>query len=439
MPPLVPNFLNWSELGPKAQKEALSRPSQRRDQSVIDTVAKIFDDLEREGLAGLNRWASRLDRHPYQRLDLDDSAVNKARSNLSYEALNSLELAHHNIKAFHEAELPMIGPVLSPISGLKLQRHFRPIQTAGLYIPGGSAPLFSTLMMSALPALIAGVPNRVAITPPDQSGSLPAIMIAAAGLCGLKTIHKVGGAHGIAALALGLLGAPPANKLFGPGNRYVTEAKRCASERYGIGIDLPAGPSELMVVCDNGADLDLVVADLLSQAEHDPDAQVIALLIGNCDEKAFIKSLNDQIISLPRREIASASLGQARFLRLETYDQAMDLINLYGPEHLSLQIKSPNHWIEHVHSAGTIFVGELSAETFGDYVNGPSHVLPTDGAARCYDGLRITSFFKSFVTQEVNEPALMRLAPSAASLARLEGLEAHARAADYRLNRKSNL
>jgi len=435
---MLPTFLTWSNLDPKAQKIALSRPAQRRDPSVIETVARIFDDLESGGISALNKWAIRLDHHAFRTIRLDQISVDKARGQLSAEALSALDLACHNIKSFHEFEKPVQANHFSPLDGLILKRHYRPIQTAGLYVPGGSAPLFSTLMMSALPALIAGVSNRVAITPPDRDGNVPPIMIAAAHLSGLDELHLVGGAHGIGALALGLLGAPAANKLYGPGNRFVTEAKRLASERYhGVGIDLPAGPSELMVVYDQNANIQLVAADLLSQAEHDPDAQVIALMIGGGADTDLLNALTEQLQSLPRRDIALASLAQARFLGLDNRDQATALINQYGPEHLSLQVKNPQDWIADIQCAGTVFVGDLSAETFGDYVNGPSHVLPTDGAARAYDGLRITSFFTSFVTQDITPIALKTLGPAAACLARLEGLEAHARAADYRIQLKN--
>ncbi len=425
----------WNSLDSAARKAALSRPENRRDTVVLERVRGIFDDIEARGMDGLRDWAIKLDGHAPVQIALDAATVDAARAQLTAEDLAAMELAVDNVRAFQKAELPGDGPVIAPKPGLSLQRLYRPITTAGLYVPGGLAPLFSTLIMTAVPASVAGVPNRVCVTPPARDGSIHPMMIAAGAASGLDAIWKVGGAHGIAALALGVLdGVPPADKIFGPGNKYVAEAKRYATERVsGLAIDMPAGPSELLVIADDTANVKLVAADLLSQAEHDADAQVILVALSVGIAERIASEVEVQVARLPRAEIARASLQQARVFIVSDIPEAAEVSNLYGPEHLAIQVADVDAVVPLLTAAGTIFAGTYAAETFGDYAAGPSHVLPTDGAARAWDGITVRSFLTSFVVQKATREGAAAIAPAAARLARLEGLEAHALAADFRL------
>jgi histidinol dehydrogenase len=425
----------WKDLSASERRIALARPENRRDPAVLARVHEIFDDIEARGFAGLTDWAVKLDGHAPAQVRLDAKTVDAARAQLSADDLAAMELAVENVRSFQKAELPGDGPVIAPKPGLSLQRVYRPITTAGLYAPGGTAPLFSTLIMTAVPALVAGVPNRVCITPPAKDGSIHPMMIAAGAASGLEAVWRVGGAHGVAALALGVLeGVPAADKIYGPGNKYVAEAKRYATERVsGLAIDMPAGPSELLCIADDTAHVKLVAADLLSQAEHDPDAQVILVATSRAVAEAIEAEVMLQVERLPRAQIAKASLDQARAFIVSSPEEAAEVSNLYGPEHLALQVADVDALIPRLTAAGTIFAGTYAAETFGDYAAGPSHVLPTDGAAKAYDGITVRSYLTSFVVQKATRDGAAAIAPAAARLARLEGLEAHALAADFRL------
>jgi histidinol dehydrogenase len=425
----------WKDLSPAERVTALARPENRRDPAVAARVKTIFDDIEARGFEGLCDWAIKLDGHAPDAVRLDGKTVDAARARLTADDLAAMELAVENVRAFQQAELPDDGPVIAPKPGLSLQRVYRPLNTAGLYAPGGTAPLFSTLIMTAVPALVAGVKNRVCITPPARDGSIHPMMIAAGAASGLDQVWRVGGAHGIAALALGVLeGIPAADKIFGPGNKYVAEAKRYATERVsGLAIDMPAGPSELLVIADDSANAKLVAADLLSQAEHDADAQVILVALSHAIAEKIAAEVAAQVERLPRAAIAKASLDQARLFVVSSIAEAAEVSNLYGPEHLAIQIRDLDAIIPQLTAAGTIFAGTYAAETFGDYAAGPSHVLPTDGAAKAWDGITVRSFLTSFVVQRATRDGAAAIAPAAARLARLEGLEAHALAADFRL------
>ena len=314
---------------------------------------------------------------------------------------------------------------------------WRPIRAAGLYVPGGSAPLFSSLLMQAIPAKVAGVPVRVAVTPPSRDGSVHPAMILAANEAGLDALWLLGGAQAIAAMTYGVTLAdgdiPAVDKLFGPGNAYVAEAKKQASAvPGGLAVDMPAGPSELLVIADRTADPELVAADLLSQAEHDADAQVLLV----CDDArtldAVAEAVAAQLDDLPRADIARASLAEARLIRVRDLAEACAVSNQYGPEHLSLQVHDAEATVARISAAGAVFVGTFAAETLGDYAAGPSHVLPTDGGARTLGGITTASFMTTMSVQTVTPDGAAALGPIAARLARLEGLEAHARAADMR-------
>lgn len=422
---------DWSALSDVEKQAVLARPEHRASADVGETVRRLFDEVANEGEAALTRWATKLDGVAPYVLELSDDVVARARATFAAEDLAAMDFAVDQVRFYHEATKPKPLAVQS-LPGVTSRRVWRPIETCGLYVPGGSAPLVSTLIMLAEPARVAGVPNRIAVTPPGKDGKPNPAIIVGAAACGLDWLYVIGGAQAIAALALGVF-TPRAQKIFGPGNAYVAEAKRYAAGlSNGPAIDLPAGPSELLVIADASADAAFVAADLLSQAEHDADAQV--LLVSPSDEQiaAVSAEVQRQLETLPRREIASRALESARAVRVRDLAEAAEVSNAYAPEHLSLQVRDANALAERIANAGAVFLGAYSAETLGDYVVGPSHVLPTDGAAKAFAGVSVASFMKSFVIQDVSATGLSSLAGPAARLARLEGLEAHARAADVR-------
>ncbi len=424
--------LHWTSASATARVVALARPPRGRDGAVAARVAEIFADVEARGTVAVAEWAVRLDGFAPRAVTIDAAAVTAARASVSDEDADALGFAADAVRRYHEATRPRDSAPFETIPGASVTRVWRPIETAGLYVPGGTAPLFSTLLMLAVPAAVAGVRNRVAITPPAKDGGAHPMMVLAAHRAGLDTLWLLGGAHGIAALALGA-GVPRATKIFGPGNVWVTEAKRQAADRAGgPAIDMPAGPSELMVVADGGADPRVVAADLLSQAEHDADAQVVLVALGAGVADAVMAEVAAQVALLPRAETARAALASSRVLVVAGVDEALDIINAYAPEHLSMNCSGADALVARIRSAGTVFVGPHTAETFGDYLSGPSHVLPTDGAARAWSGVSVASFMTSFAVQTATREGAARLAPMAARLARAEGLEAHARAADLR-------
>ncbi|MDQ7814054.1 histidinol dehydrogenase, partial [Brevundimonas sp.] len=349
----------------------------------------------------------------------------------------ALRIAADNVRVFHQATRPEDSPWIETTPGVRSRLVWRPISAAGLYVPGGTAPLFSSLLMQAIPAAVAGVRQRIVVTPPAKDGGVHPAMIYAAAEAGLDALWLIGGAQAIAALTFGAAfddgEIEPVDKLFGPGNAFVAEAKKQAAARPGgPAVDMPAGPSELLVIADRDADPEIAAADLLSQAEHDADAQVILVSESRANIDAILAELERQLQTLPRADIARASLAAARAIRVRDTAEACEVANLYGPEHLALQTVDAEALVERIAAAGAIFVGAFAAETLGDYAAGPSHVLPTDGGARTLGGVTTASFMTSMSVQSVSETGARALAPVAASLARLEGLEAHARAADLR-------
>jgi histidinol dehydrogenase len=422
----------WGDMSAAERARVLARPDQRAAPEIVTFVRQVFEEVGADGEGALRRWSQKLDRFEPALIELSSAVVDGARSKLERGDIEAIEFALDQVRFYHEATKPK-RQVIEPFPGVRVRQQWRPIATCGLYVPAGSAPLISTLIMLAEPARVAGVRERVVVTPPGADGAPHPAMIVAAAASGLDQLWVIGGAQAIAALALGVW-TPKASKIFGPGNAYVAEAKRfAASLPNGPAIDLPAGPSELMVIADRGANAAFVAADLLSQAEHDADAQVI--IVSTSDE--LIADVDAEIVrqvtGLPRESIARRSLEQARVISVKSLGEAVDVANLYAPEHLSIQIANPDEILADIENAGAVFVGGCSAETFGDYVAGPSHVLPTDAAAKAYNGVTVASFMKSFTVQEIAEAGAARLAGPAARLARLEGLEAHARAADIRV------
>jgi histidinol dehydrogenase len=423
--------LLWKDLSAAARQAALARPKQRNDDALQATVRSIVDEV-RLGWRGLVDVAVRIDGEAPSAVDVQPLAA-QARRRLPADQVDALEFAAAQIRSFHEASFPS-DFAMETAPGLMVRKTWRAIERVGIYVPGGKTPLFSSLMMLAIPARAAGVREIVTVTPPCPSGGLDDLIALAGELSGIERIWTVGGAQAIAALAFGAGDIPAVDKICGPGNAWVAEAKRLVSSfAGGPAIDMPAGPSELMVIADADADPRLVAADLLSQAEHDPAAQVLLLALSAELADAVYAEVYTRLANLPRRAIAAASLRNGRIIEVADLSEAVDVANLYAPEHLSLAVASPDEVLANIRNAGAVFAGSLAAETFGDYLAGSSHVLPTDGAARAWGGVSIYTFLKAMSVQTVTAAAARRIAGPAALLARMEGLEAHAQAADARL------
>ena len=424
-------ILDWSALGASARAEALARPAQRSDTALQAEVRAIVEDVRGRGWEGLCAQALRLDGAAPRRVPVAPVAA-EARRALAAESVRAIELAARNIAAFHAGSLPAEHRV-ETMPGLVVRKLWRPIDRVGLYIPGGGTPLFSTLLMLAIPARAAGVGELVAVTPPRMDGALDPVVALAAELCGIEAIWTVGGAQAVAALGLGAGDIKRVDKICGPGNAWVAEAKTyLASLPGGPAIDMPAGPSELMVIADDTADPVAIAADLLGQAEHDAWAQVLLVTPSPRLARAVEAEVRGQVERLPRKAIAEQSLAHARIIVAAGLEEAVEIANAYAPEHLSLAVADSETLLARVRNAGAVFAGPLAAETFGDYLAGSSHVLPTDGAARAWSGVSVHTFLKAMSVQTVTPEAARRIAAPAAALARLEGLEAHARAAEIR-------
>ena len=414
---------DWSAVA--SRDAALARPHGRDDAAMLDMVSAIVGDVRARGWEGLVDQARRIDKAEPVLLEVAPFA-REARELLPSPALAAIALAIRNIETFHRQTLPRDTEVIT-YPGLSVAKQWRALDRVGIYVPGGKTPLFSTLLMLAIPARVAGVGELVIVTPPRAEGGLDPAIAHAADLFGIESIWTIGGAQAIAALAFGAGPIPAVDRICGPGNRWVSAAKSLvASLPGGPGIDLPAGPSELLIIADDSAEPATVAADLLSQAEHDPDAQVILVSPSPqlLDQVAF--TFDSQAVAI------GAAFAPARFILCASLDEAVAIANAYGPEHLTLACEAAEALIPVIRNAGAIFVGHHAAESFGDYLAGSSHVLPTDGAARFTGGVSTLTFMKAISVQRVSKRAAAELAAPAAALARLEGLEAHARAAEAR-------
>jgi len=424
----------WNSLDERGRCQVLARPEQRSDPGLKAAVEAIVSEVRERGWDGLCAASRRIDGCEPRLIEVAGAAA-EARRTLGPDQLDAIRLAATNIRTFHEASRPA-DLAVETAPGLLVRKLWRPIDRIGLYVPGGATPLFSTLLMLAIPARAAGVREIGTVTPPSGDGSLPPVVAIAAELCGIEAIWTVGGAQAVAALAFGAGAIPKVDKICGPGNAWVAEAKRLvAGMAGGPAIDMPAGPSELMVIADESADPGRVAADLLSQAEHDSAAQVLLATPSRAFARRAAAEIEAQVARLPRAAIARASLEQARVVLTQDLAEAVEIANLYAPEHLSLAVADADALVPQVRNAGAVFAGGAAAETFGDYLAGSSHVLPTDGAARAWSGVGVHSFLKAMTVQSVTAEAARRIAAPAALLARLEGLEAHALAADARLER----
>jgi len=425
-------IVNWNELTLCKQEEVLRRPNSD-NRLVQDKVRKIIETIATDGDAAIMEYSRRFDAVAASRLQVDPARLQTCWQQLAPVEQDYMRRAYDNIKAFHKAQLPKsIRIEIEP--GLIVERISRAVDCVGIYVPGGNAPLFSSLLMAAIPAKLAGVRKIIIASPPDEEGEVATIILAAAFLCGIDEVYCMGGAQAIAAMGLGTQSVPRADKLVGPGNQWVNAAKAQISQLpEGPAIDLPAGPSEVMVLADTSAKPAWVAADLLSQAEHDPIAQVILLSDSEQTLKDVEMAVKVQLQELPRKKIAAQSLQSARLILVQNTAQMLDIVNRYAPEHLIIQTENPRKMLAGIRNAGSIFVGPYTPEALGDYASGTNHVLPTAGAARSYSGLGTQSFVKFITVQEASKPALESLGPVVRKLAQMETLEAHARAISIRL------
>lgn len=408
---------------------ALCERNAPSDEQVMESVRAIVETVRKEGDQALRRFAHDFDCATITDIELTDDERTLLAAQISAEVQQAIQHALHNIQAFHKAQKPMMVEVETQ-PGVHCVQKAVPIQRVGLYIPGGRAPLFSTVLMLAAPAVIAGCKEIVLCTPQGADGHIAPEIIYAANICGIHHIYRVGGAQAIAAMAYGTESIPCVDKIFGPGNRYVTHAKQLVSTH--TAIDMPAGPSEVLVMADQTAHPDYVAADMLSQAEHGPDSQAILVCNSMTLAQQVAAEVERQTALLPRRELVEQSLSHSRIIVLPTRQEMLQFSNAYAPEHLILSVENPWQMAEGVTAAGSVFVGNYSPESAGDYASGTNHTLPTSGWARSYSGVNIDSFMRKITFQELTQEGLQALAPTIVTMAEAEGLHAHAQAVRVR-------
>ena len=423
----------WQDLTPSEQDALLRRPALATDARLRCEVADILSQVRSDGDAALIRLTRELDGVDVSDLLVSPSEFEEAESTLRPEERSAIRMAAANISAFHRAQLPRPLSV-ETTPGVVCERLIRPVASVGLYVPAGSAPLPSTALMLGVPASLARCPTRVLCSPPRRDGRVDPAVLYAASVCGISTVVRAGGAQAIGAMAYGTETVPRVDKLFGPGNAWVTEAKeQVSADPLGAARDLPAGPSEVLVIADDKAEPAFVAADLLSQAEHGIDSQVILLTPSEPLLNRVLSEIESQTRQLSRREIVRQSLAHSRAVLVRNLPTAIEVSNRYAPEHLIMQIEHPRRILDQVVAAGSVFLGPWAPETVGDYCSGTNHVLPTYGFARAYSGLGVTDFLRSMTVQTLTEDGLRAVGPIAEQLAALEGLDAHGKAVRKRL------
>jgi histidinol dehydrogenase len=426
--------LDWTTATPEERRAALARPAMESRAEVQADVAAIVADVRSAGDAAVGRYTRKFGGAVPDHLRVTTAEFREARSLLSGEQIAALERAVANVTRFHEAQRSQPLRV-ETMPGVVCERITRPIASVGLYVPAGSAPLPSTAIMLAVPARVAGCPSRAIASSPDAAGKVHAAVLVAADLCGIDTVYKMGGAQAIAALAFGTESVRKVDKIFGPGSAWVTAAKQfVAADPAGAAIDLPAGPSEVLVIADDSANPSFVAADLLAQAEHDIIAQVILVTTSGQLARAVAQETQSQARKLTRQRIVDESMAHSRAILVSDLDVAMAVSNTYAPEHLIIQTRDPRALLSKVESAGSVFVGAWSPESMGDYCSGTNHVLPTFGFARSYSGVSLQDFQKRITVQELSASGLRSLGPTAITLSNLEGLDAHGNAVKVRLD-----
>ena len=425
---ILPEKENWNEL--------CRRPEIPRN-DLTDVVIGILKSVKSEADEAIYSYSEKFDRIPPGDLKVSSDEIRKSVEQIPQELKNAINIAKKNIENFHSAQL-ITEPVIETFKGVRCWRKSVAIEKVGLYIPGGSAPLFSTLLMLGIPAKIAGCKEIIICTPPGKDRNISPLILYTAQLIGISEIFKVGGAQAIAAMAYGTQSIPKVFKIFGPGNQYVTKAKELV-QQDGIAIDMPAGPSEVLVISDKKANPEFIAADLLSQAEHGPDSQVI-MLTDNQELLDRVKSeVNKQVEYLPRKDIALKALENSKLIMLQTINSCVDFSNLYAPEHLIINVADANSVANNIKNAGSVFLGVFSCESAGDYASGTNHTLPTNGFARNYSGVSVDSFLKKITFQEISSEGIKNLGPVIEIMAEAESLLGHKNAVSVRLKSLENV
>jgi histidinol dehydrogenase len=423
----------WDELTPAEQRALLTRPALADDARVRDGVHDIIARVRLEGDAALFALTATLDRVELEALEVSAAELERAGESLSEKQRAAIRAAASNIETFHRAQLPADLCVDTAV-GVRCERLSRPIERVGLYVPAGTAPLPSTALMLGIPARLAGCSTRVMCSPVQATGEVDPAVLYAAKISGIQRVFKLGGAQAVAALAYGTATVPKVDKIFGPGNTWVTEAKaQVDRDPAGAARDFPAGPSEVLVIADEGASPEFVASDLLSQAEHGADSQVLLVTPSGELAVAVAAQIAAQKARLKRRAAVDGALAHSSVIVVPDLETAFGISNRYAPEHLILQVDEPRSWLPRVQAAGSVFLGPWTPESVGDYCSGTNHVLPTYGFARRYSSLGVTDFMRSMTVQELTVDGIKNIGPIAETLATLEGLDAHAWAVTERL------
>jgi len=410
--------------------EILKRPTQTVE-DIEETVNQVFAEVKTKGDAAVSKYTELFDGINLTNTQVTEKEVSAAANEVSEELKEAIKLAKNNIERFHTAQ-KTDRIEIETTKGVKCWQEKRAIQKVGLYIPGGSAPLFSTILMLAAPANIAGCKEIVLCTPPDKNGNVHPAILYTAELCGVTKIYKVGGIQAIAAMTFGTESIPKVYKIFGPGNQFVTVAKQLAT-RHNVAIDMPAGPSELLVFADDSSNAAFVASDLLSQAEHGADSQVILVSTSKDLIEKVEKEVESQLEVLPRKSIAEKTIAHSRLIYVEKKEHALELIDEYGPEHFIICADDEAFFTEGIQNAGSVFIGNYTPESAGDYASGTNHTLPTNGYAKQYSGVNLDSFMKSMTFQKITEEGIKEIGPAIELMAEAEGLEAHKNAVTLRL------
>ncbi|WP_411767495.1 histidinol dehydrogenase [Winogradskyella sp. A3E31] len=411
--------------------ELLKRPTQTVD-DIEATVNQVFSDVSKNGDQAIEKYTSMFDGVTLESNIVSKAEIKSAVTSVSNELKDAIRLAKSNIEKFHSAQKTE-KVFLNTMEGVECWQEKRPIQKVGLYIPGGTAPLFSTVLMLAVPATLAGCKEIVLCSPPNKEGKIANEILYAADLCGVTKIVKVGGIQAIAGLTFGTESIPQVYKIFGPGNQFVTVAKQLAT-KYGVAIDMPAGPSELLVMADESANPAYVASDLLSQAEHGSDSQVILVTTSKLFAEQVNKEVALQLQKLPRKQIAKDAIKNSKSIVIDNFETALELIDTYGPEHFIVSTTSNNFFVENIGNAGSVFIGKYTPESAGDYASGTNHTLPTNGFSKAYSGVNLDSFQKSMTFQKISKKGIQNIGSAIELMAEAEGLEAHKNAVTLRLN-----
>jgi histidinol dehydrogenase len=417
-----PNKNNWSEI--------LKRPTQTVA-DIEEKVLTVFNEVKILGDQAIQRYTKKFDKVDLNTILVDSEEIEEAKKQVNQDLKDAIQTAKSNIERFHEAQKTDKVSVETTI-GVKCWQEKKPIQKVGLYIPGGTAPLFSTILMLTVPANLAGCKEIVLCSPPNKEGKIHPAILYAADLCGVTKICKVGGIQAIAGMTFGTETIPSVYKIFGPGNQFVTVAKQLAT-RYGVAIDMPAGPSELLVVADDTANATFIASDLLSQAEHGKDSQVILVSTSKEMITKVEEEVARQLAVLPRKEIAESAISNSKLIYVENDEEAIALINEYGPEHFIVCMQDEDFYIHAIANAGSVFIGNYTPESAGDYASGTNHTLPTNGYAKQYSGVNLDSFMKSITFQKISEQGIQNIGKTIEIMAEAEGLQAHKNAVSLRL------